>query len=688
MSGILERFRGGSRRRWWIWLPIFLLLFGSVWFASATEEMPADLVPAEATPEAMVSAEEVPADLESAEIPDEIEAESCEDCHDGSAAGAPIVTLESLDRSVHAGSDCQDCHEDVEIGAHEEEVVPVDCSTCHDEEAEVYVKHGRLTVGVDADIPSCAGCHGTHDIISHGDEESRVHPLNMPETCGSCHEDYDLTRNHKFLRKHPVETYRDSVHGRATAGGRYNAATCNDCHSTGGTAHRILSPGDPTSTINHFTIPETCGACHESIRKDYWEGIHGQLTARGETESPVCTHCHGEHRIKSPDDPRSPVSHSKLAEATCAPCHESASLNEKYGIPGGRLASFIDSYHGLKSKAGDMTVANCASCHGAHRILPHADEESSIYPTNLRETCGHCHPGISEELAQSKIHEIGFGRMTGWPDFFAALYMVVIAFTVTGMSLYIGLDLWRHVKQMLAGEQVRRMTRWDVFQHSVLLIAFLSLVVTGFALRFSDSWWAVALFGREGGFPLRNLVHRISAVLLVILSLAHLFYLRGSRGREFIRMIFPSWEDLLHLRQLISYNLGKSDERPNFGNFAFGEKFEYWALVWGMIIMTVTGTMLWFDDYFVRFLPKGVLDVTLVIHYYEAWLATISILVWHLYATVFNPKIYPMNPAWITGKMPASQFHHEHPGAEAEFEISNTDEARSGRRPPVGPGSS
>jgi formate dehydrogenase gamma subunit len=609
------------------------------------------------------AAEAAPVELEYEDAPDEIDAETCEDCHNGDDEDAPIVTLDLIEGSVHEGEDCEDCHEDAEVGLHEEELEPVDCSACHDEEAEVYVKHGRLMVGLDEDIPSCADCHGTHEILESSDEASQVHPLNMPETCGACHEDYDLTKNHKFLPKHPVETYRASVHGKATAGGRYKAATCNDCHSTEGTAHRILSPGDPVSTINHFTIPKTCGQCHEAIEKDYWEGIHGQLTERGETDSPVCTHCHGEHQIISPDDPRSPVSPTKLAEATCAPCHDSAALNEKYGIPAGRLASFVDSYHGLKSKAGDITVANCASCHGAHRILPHTEEASSIYPDNLQKTCGECHPGISEEMALSKIHhDLGSTRMTGWPDFFAVLYMTVITISLAAMLLYIGLDVRRQVKEVLVADQVRRMTRWEVFQHSVLMIAFIVLVVTGFALRFSDSWWATLLFGREGGFPLRNTIHRVSAVVLVLLSVAHLFYLRGTRGREFLKDVFPSLNDLVQFRQMIRYNLGWSSERPRFGRFGFGEKFEYWALVWGMIIMTVTGTMLWFDNYVVRVVPKGVLDVMLVIHYYEAWLATLSVLVWHMYSTVFNPKVYPMNPSWITGTMPVEQYRHEHVG--------------------------
>jgi hypothetical protein len=88
--------------------------------------------------------------------------------------------------------------------------------------------------------------------------------------------------------------------------------------------------------------------------------------------------------------------------------------------------------------------------------------------------------------------------------------------------------------------------------------------------------------------------------------------------------------------------------------------------VWGMIIMTVSGTMLWFDNTFVRFVPKVVIDVMQVVHYYEAWLATISILIWHMYSTIFNPAVYPMNPSWLTGKMPIEQYRHEHRGDEVD----------------------
>ncbi len=111
----------------------------------------------------------------------------------------------------------------------------------------------------------------------HHVKHSKTHPINLPRTCGRCHEDLDLTKKYEILIDHPVEIYENSVHGKATRGGSLGAATCNDCHSTEGTAHKIYSPGHPESSINHFNIPNTCGKCHEAVEQEFWEGIHGEL---------------------------------------------------------------------------------------------------------------------------------------------------------------------------------------------------------------------------------------------------------------------------------------------------------------------------------------------------------------------------------------------------------------------------
>ncbi|HUU86067.1 MAG TPA: cytochrome b/b6 domain-containing protein [Phycisphaerae bacterium] len=612
-------------------------------------------------------------------VAQETQPASCQDCHDGEHVlrppGPPAIQLAA---SIHADLDCSDCHQSISMetlipGAdkpHGETVQPVDCGECHTDAAEEYKKHGRLAVGKDPDLPSCWNCHGAHDILPTTDTRSRVHPIHLPATCRTCHTNVDLVKRHKWLRGEPIKLYESSVHGQASKMGVYVSATCNDCHSAMDpdgmrTAHRILSAADPESTIYHFNIPDTCGQCHEPVTKDYWDGIHGQLVKRGAIDSPVCTHCHGEHGIIKSDDARSPVGAARVAEATCAPCHESEVLNEKYGIPAGRLRSYVDSYHGLKAKAGDVHVANCASCHGTHRILPHTDPSSSINANNLQATCGTCHPGITTELAQAPIHETATGIKTGWPHFVRIFYLWLIGVTIGLMLLHNIADWVRHVKIMRRKPYVVRLTANETLQHWVLTVSFVVLVISGFSLRFSEAWWVQLLFGWGGGagFEFRGLVHRIAAVVFAFCCIWHLVYLFGHRGRRALRDMILAKRDFTDIRDSALFFLGLRADRPRFARFSYTEKCEYWALVWGGVIMSVTGIVLWFDNFFVEHwnLPKGVLDVILVVHYYEAWLATLAIAVWHGYSTVFSPSVYPMNPAWLGGKMPKDMYTHEHP---------------------------
>lgn len=595
-----------------------------------------------------------------------IDSDACATCHEESSHGTSFDV--DLSHSVHDGFDCLDCHRHKGTVPHRESpgfsVGCQGCRNCHEDASEQYQAHGRASVGRCEDMPQCKDCHGDHDILPSSVKRSRTHPVHLPDTCGTCHEDLNITRKYEILIDKPIEIYEHSVHGMATKGGVYVAATCNDCHSTGGTAHKIYSPGHPDSSINHFNIPRTCGKCHKGVENDFWEGIHGKLVARGETDSPVCTDCHGEHGIISPDDPNSPVSRSRVAEATCSPCHESAVLNEKYGLPAGRLASFIDSYHGLKSKAGDTHVANCASCHGVHRILPSTDPTSTIHVSNLRETCGECHPGISEELATSPIHDVtGAGLHTTAADIVEYVYIVAIVIIIGLMVLHWLLDLVKQIRaRVMAKPQIRRMSLNELWQHHFLMVTFVVLVISGFALRFSESWISRFFFGWEGGFEWRGTLHRGAAFFFVLTVVWHLVYVFASgRGRRFVRDIFPTWSDVVQFWQRILFNLGRRKESPRFGRFSYVEKAEYWALVWGSAVMVVTGFLLWFDNWFVHYMPKGALDVALVIHYWEAWLATLAILVWHLYSTVFSPQVYPMNPSWLTGRMPETMYRHEHP---------------------------
>lgn len=616
--------------------------------------------------EAQEVAEEKQKDTDISDKAVSISDKSCEECHTDPSGEGPRVTSSQIANSIHGDNGCLDCHPSIEKIPHAETLPATDCGECHDEVDEIYQRHGRGIVAKSEAIPSCADCHGSHDILSTDHLNSPVNPKNLSITCGKCHEDQAIVKEKKFLFKRPISVYSKSIHGIAAREDTDNAPHCNDCHFAKDTGHKILAAGNPESTINYFSVPKTCGKCHSEILQDYIAGIHGQLVKRGQVDAPSCTKCHGEHGIRSTADPKSPVSPYRLAEATCNPCHESAVLNEKFELSTARPVSFIDSYHGLKSKYGGKTVANCASCHGAHRILPSSEPESSIHKENLATTCGGCHEGISEELASIPIHQTTAGRGSGWPRMIQVFYIWLIVVVISGMFLYVILDFLRCIRKVMQEKQVKRMEINEVIQHMILALSFIVLVVTGFSLRYYDVWWSRLLFGFEGGYQWRGLIHRIGAVVLMLAALWHAVFLLTKRGRTYLSHISPRLKDFTHLLEMLAYNLGRRSEPPQMGRFSFVEKVEYWSLVFGTVIMTVTGTILWFKTFMISFISRELLDICLVIHTYEAWLAFLAIIVWHLYHTVLSPKVYPINPAWLTGKMPERAFVEEHAAVTAD----------------------
>jgi len=195
-------------------------------------------------------------------------------------------------------------------------------------------------------------------------------------------------------------------------------------------------------------------------------------------------------------------------------------------------------------------------------------------------------------------------------------------------------------------------------QHATLLTSFILLVLTGFALKFPDSWFASLL---SLGEHKRHLLHRIAAVVLIGVSFYHLFDLALSQsGRKLVRDLFPTLDDVRGAWQNIAYYLGVTSRKPEFPRFTYAEKAEYWALVWGMIVMAVTGVMLWAKVLVGNHMPRWWLDVATAIHFYEAVLATLAIVVWHFYQVFFDPDVYPMNWAWWDGKMTAQHYQEEH----------------------------
>ena len=354
---------------------------------------------------------------------------------DGAAFGA----------SIHgeAGIACVDCHADLkkfEDFPHAAKLKPVDCASCH-AEASAAVResiHGRPHDGDEPIVVRCKDCHGAHDIRPAKDMLSHTAAMNVPDTCLGCHLERVRTKRGQGF----AALYKESDHYRALAqAGLSLSATCVSCHG----GHSVQPVADPQSKVSRKNIIRTCGTCHAGIEKDYLEGVHGKDYAKGIQDVPVCTDCHSEHDIRSPEDLDSGVYATKVA-AVCSRCHDNESLARQYGLLTSRLKTFSASYHGTASKFGEVKVANCSSCHGHHDIRPSSDPHSSINPANLAATCGTCHPGAGDNFSKGKIHVVSEKTENRWAYTVKIVYIVVIAGLISVFLAFIVADLYRRLR--------------------------------------------------------------------------------------------------------------------------------------------------------------------------------------------------------------------------------------------------
>lgn len=222
-------------------------------------------------------------------------------------------------------------------------------------------------------------------------------------------------------------------------------------------------------------------------------------------------------------------------------------------------------------------------------------------------------------------------------------------------------------------EKYLRMTFNERIQHFLLLSSFIILVITGFALKYPEAWWVAwgpKVFGQQA-FELRGLIHRIAAVVMVLASFYHLFYIIFTqRGRKLVADLWFYRQDLTDLLDSLGYITGKKKERPRLGRFSYIEKAEYWAVVWGTVVMGATGAVLWFQNFFLPIINVSGMDIATAIHWYEAILASLAILVWHFYFIFLNPDVRPMNKAWMTGYLTRHQMENEHPRELEEIEAA------------------
>lgn len=606
---------------------------------------------------------------------------SCSDCHQKQIVKHLFHPrlLKAAGKEKTEDVNCVNCHDyhyakdpNRTGGEWSGENLAVSCGKCHKEIKDQYLlsehylalKEGMLGA------PSCLHCHKNPVARVHTNEDSVTVKISQEKLCLSCHLDSPEVRARTSPSAGFITMYEKSIHGSELNSGNPNAANCADCHGS----HKVLKSTSNSSTSKK-NIPNTCGQCHSKISKEYLASIHGAALMQGIKESPGCTDCHGEHNILKHDDPKSPVAFQNLSREVCSPCHSSLKLSAKYGIVSDRFETFSDSYHGLAIEGGSVVVANCASCHGAHNIKPSSDSTSTINKANLVNTCGGCHPGANENFTIGKVHITRQDESEPIIYTIATMYIILIFTVIGGMFVHNLLDFYRKskIKKMKQRGLIReekyghalylRMNLNERIQHGTLAVSFLLLVITGFMLSYPNAWWVSHIRDlSSGAFEARSLLHRICAVILVTISLYHLYYISFTkRGRQLIKDLLPRYQDIRDAIEVAKFNIGISKVKPRLDRFSYIEKAEYWALIWGTIVMTATGIIMWFDNTFMGIFTKLGWDIARTVHYYEAWLAFLAIVVWHFYFVIFNPDAYPLNLAFWKGTITEEEMAEEHP---------------------------
>jgi nitrate/TMAO reductase-like tetraheme cytochrome c subunit len=364
---------------------------------------------------------------------EEVANETCLACHGTEGFASPtgrslFIDAQAFGASTHGPLFCVNCHTDVTDIPHPEKlkkVGPETCATCHSDVVATYDRsiHGQARARGITDAATCVSCHGApHSIRKHMDPESPVYPLSLPRTCGVCHGNPKLAKRYGIPVIDAYQLYMDSIHGRAlTRSGLLVAANCSSCHGS----HGILPKDDPDSKVYKSNIPATCGTCHAGVAQAYFQGAHGQALKDGKPKAPVCITCHTAHRIARVETV--PWKLHVLHE--CGDCHEA------------NLKTYRDTFHGQVTALGFTPVARCSDCHGAHRILPASDPQSSIAPQNLVTTCRKCHPQANENFVQFAPHADPDNRQKNPGLYYTAWLMELL---IIGVFAFFGLHtiLW------------------------------------------------------------------------------------------------------------------------------------------------------------------------------------------------------------------------------------------------------
>jgi hypothetical protein len=348
--------------------------------------------------------------------------DTCLMCHsaaDAKGADGKSIAVDAAKfvASVHGELNlkCTDCHADVsaEKLPHPDKLKPVNCANCHEKAVKEYAGtvHGVARKGGNAVAATCTDCHGTHDITRAKGDDSRTNHANVEATCEKCHGSDDVVARGKLPGGNIGSKFHDSIHGKALQGAaQASAPTCTNCHG----AHDIRAKADAQSRTSRARIPDTCGSCHKKEREAYIKSMHGKLRQEGMLAAPGCTDCHSAHSIQQHEKASFQIEVIK----ECGNCHTDY------------ISTYRDTFHGQVTALGYTRVATCASCHGAHEVLPASDPASRVSKENRLKTCQTCHAGAGPNFASFDPHANRHDKARDPIYYYAALFMEFLLFGV------------------------------------------------------------------------------------------------------------------------------------------------------------------------------------------------------------------------------------------------------------------
>jgi len=387
----------------------------------------------------------------------------------------------------------------------------------------------------------------------------------------------------------------------------------------------------------------------------------------------------------------------------CAVCHADPLVLRRHPGMHNAVASFVRSFHGKAALLGATGTADCLACHvaagaNAHLMLPGTDPRSSVYPQRVADSCRRpgCHPGADVSLAGAGVHlDLPAARAT--LEFAVAVAFIILTVFAFVPSLVIcllellGIVLGRHRHGSADAERLvaavlshpagrRRLKRFTVSQrcqHWLLAALFVILAATGFPMKFAESSWSRLLIDTLGGLSFARTIHHWAGIALVVGFVGHVVYsltplvrlaaMRRPDGRR-VGLLRAVWglplfirpDDLRKGWHLLTYLLGLRRRPPTFGRFTIKEKFEYLGVFWGTTLLGITGVMLWGEQTVTHYVGGRILNIALIAHTYEAFLAVIHVGILHIVNVIFAPAVFPLSLATITGDTPVRELAENH----------------------------